>query len=87
VHQIGRGIKDGQEVITLDPEIYVGLERAKDTISVEGRPSVNLTIEGVHGDIATAAIVVNATPRVVDALPGLVTMADLPLVCARWGQA
>lgn len=82
VHQIGRGIKDGQEVITLDLEICVGLEEAKDTISVEGRPSLKLTIEGVHGDIATAAMVVNAIPRVVDAPPGLVTMADLPLVCA-----
>ncbi len=83
LHQVGRGIKDGEEVITLDLEISVGLERAKDTISVEGRPSVKLTIEGVHGDMATAAMVVNATPRVVDAPPGLVTMADLPLVCAR----
>jgi len=82
VHQIGQGIKDGQEVITLDLEICVGLEGAKDTISVEGRPSVKLTIEGVHGDIATAAMVVNAIPRVVDAPPGLVTMADLLLVCA-----
>lgn len=81
VHQIGRGIKDGEEVITLDLEISVGLEEEKDTISVEGRPSVKLTIEGVHGDIATAAVVVNAIPRVVGAPPGLVTMADLPLVC------
>ena len=83
LHQVGRGIKGGEEVITLDLEISVGLERAKDTISVEGRPSVKLTIEGVHGDMATAAMVVNALPRVVDAPPGLVTMADLPLVCAR----
>ncbi len=82
VHQIGRGIKDGQEVITLDLEICVGLEGARDTISVEGRPSIKLTMEGVHGDIATAAMVVNAIPRVVDAPPGLVTMADLPLVQA-----
>jgi len=82
VHQIGRGIKDGQEVITLDLEICVGLEEARDTIYVEGKPSLKLTIEGVHGDMATAAVVVNAIPRVVDAPPGLVTMADLPLVYA-----
>lgn len=82
VHQVGRGIKDGQEVITLDLEISVGLEGVRDTICVEGRPSVKLTMEGVQGDIATAAMAVNAIPRVVDAPPGLVTMADLPLVCA-----
>jgi hypothetical protein len=33
-----------------------------------------------HGDIATAAMVVNATRRVVEAQPGLVTMKDLPMV-------
>ena len=32
---------------------------------------------GLHGDVATAAIVVNAIPRVLAAPPGLVTMADL----------
>jgi 4-hydroxy-tetrahydrodipicolinate reductase len=72
-------------VITLDLEMFVGLEEENDTISVEGKPSLKLTVEGVQGDIATAAMVVNAIPRVVDAPPGLVTMADLPLVCARWG--
>jgi hypothetical protein len=36
--------------------------------------------EGTHGDIATAAIVVNAARRVVEAPPGLLTMKDLPIV-------
>ncbi len=40
---------------------------------------------GVHGDQATAAIVVNAIPRVVAADPGLLTMADLPVVAAWLG--
>ena len=34
---------------------------------------------GIHGDIATAAMVVNSIPKVLDAAPGLRTMADLPL--------
>ena len=35
---------------------------------------------GVNGDIATAAIVVNAARRVIEAPPGLLTMKDLPLI-------
>jgi len=35
---------------------------------------------GVAGDSATAAITVNAIPKVMGARPGLLTMHDLPLV-------
>jgi hypothetical protein len=42
---------------------------------------VRMTIAGgLHGDIATAAIVVNAVPSVIRAAPGLASMADAPLV-------
>jgi 4-hydroxy-tetrahydrodipicolinate reductase len=34
---------------------------------------------GVHGDIATASIVVNAIPRILQAPPGLRTMRDMVL--------
>ena len=34
---------------------------------------------GIHGDIATASIVVNSIPQVLAAAPGLHTMRDLPL--------
>ena len=37
---------------------------------------------GTNGDIATAAMLVNSIRRVVDAPPGLMTMKDLPMVCA-----
>jgi hypothetical protein len=35
---------------------------------------------GLHGDIATAAIAVNAVPSVMRAVPGLASMAEVPLV-------
>jgi len=38
--------------------------------------------EDTHGDIATAAMVVNSVHRVIDAPSGLVTMKDLPVVSA-----
>ena len=34
---------------------------------------------GIHGDVATASIVVNSIPKVIGAMPGLHTMRDLPL--------
>jgi len=34
---------------------------------------------GIHGDVATASIVVNSIPKVLAAPPGLHTMRDLPL--------
>jgi 4-hydroxy-tetrahydrodipicolinate reductase len=34
---------------------------------------------GVHGDIATAAIVANSIPRILASPPGLRTMRDLAL--------
>jgi 4-hydroxy-tetrahydrodipicolinate reductase len=52
---------------------------ARDDIELRGRPPVHMTIEGgVAGDTATAAVVVNAARRVLDARPGLITMLDLP---------
>ena len=38
---------------------------------------------GIHGDLATAAIVVNALPLLVAARPGLLTMMDMPVVSCR----
>ncbi len=82
IRQIGRGFKDGKEVITLDLRMYMGAEDYYDHIVIEGRPGIDLTIrDGLPGDMATAAIVVNSIPRVIDAEPGLMTMKDLPLIC------
>jgi hypothetical protein len=33
----------------------------------------------VHGDIATASIVVNSLPKIREVLPGLHTMRDMPI--------
>jgi len=34
---------------------------------------------GIHGDVATVALVVNSIPKVLEAAPGLQTMRDLAL--------
>jgi 4-hydroxy-tetrahydrodipicolinate reductase len=55
-------------------------EEEMDTIRITGTPNLEVTLQGTNGDVATAAIVVNAIPRVREAGPGLVTMRDLPIV-------
>lgn len=81
VKQIGRGIRSGEEVITMDFQAYLGAPESFDAVYITGTPNLEVVIKnGTHGDIATAAIVVNAARRVIAAPPGLLTMLDLPLV-------
>lgn len=83
VRQVGKGIKAGEEVITLDFAASVGAPESYDAVYINGTPDMEVVIKGgTHGDIATAAIVVNSAQRVVQAAPGLVTMKDIPLVTA-----
>lgn len=79
VHQAGAGTAAGRQVITLEFRAAVGLGESWDAVSIDGVPPVEVRIGGgVHGDLGTAAIVVNAIRRVAAAAPGLVTMKDLP---------
>ena len=59
-------------------EMYAGAENARDEITLEGTPQLKMVIPGgTPGDIATAALVVNSIPRVMDSAAGLVTVKDL----------
>jgi len=80
LRQTGWGKKDGEAVITLELEIRLGADETGDRVIIEGHPALEMTIRGVHGDIATAAIVLNAIPSLLTSPPGLRTMIDLPLV-------
>lgn len=81
VHQIARGYIGEREVITLELRMYVGATDPQDTVEIDGDPPLRMTIEGgIHGDIATAAIAVNAIGSIRKAEPGLLSMTDVPLV-------
>jgi 4-hydroxy-tetrahydrodipicolinate reductase len=77
VHQTISG--KGKINVSLELRMYVGAEDvAADRVIIKGVPDVELTIkDGVHGDRATAAMVVNSIPRVVSARPGVLTMDDI----------
>jgi hypothetical protein len=80
VHQIARGLANGQEKVYMELQMYVGAGDPRDTIELRGEPSLSLTIPGgTHGDTATAAVVVNTIPAILDAPAGLRTMRDLPV--------
>lgn len=78
--QDGVGYRAGKAIITLHMEAYLGAPESYDAVRVVGSPPLSMKIAGgVHGDVATASIVVNSIPKVLGASPGLHTMRDLPL--------
>jgi hypothetical protein len=80
VHQIARGLAKGKELVYLELQMYVGAQDPADTITLSGHPNISLTIPGgSHGDIATASVVVNTIPAILDAPAGLRTARDLPI--------
>ena len=83
VKQIGKGMKNGEEVISLIFVAAVGQPEPRDRVIIDGDPKIDTTIkDGINGDIATCAITVNSIPTVVNAKPGLRTMADIePVSC------
>jgi hypothetical protein len=78
--QDGIGYKDGQALITLHMEAYLGAPETYDAVIIEGSPALHVkALGGFHGDTATAAITANSIPKVIAAPPGLHTMLSLPL--------
>jgi hypothetical protein len=79
VHQVARGIASGAEKIFMELKMYVGAKDPADTVTLIGEPNITLTVPGgTHGDIATAAVSVNAIPVILAAAAGLRTARDLP---------
>ncbi len=78
--QDGIGYRNGLPVITLHMEAYLGAPESFDSVRITGSPALTMKIAGgVHGDIATASIVVNSLPKILEVPPGLHTMRDMPI--------
>jgi 2,4-diaminopentanoate dehydrogenase len=85
--QDGIGYRKGRPAIRLHMEAYLGAPDTYDAVEIEGSPALSMKLAGgIHGDIATAAIVVNSIPKVIEAPPGLHTMRDMPLPSFFPGQ-
>jgi hypothetical protein len=80
IRNIGRGYRGQKLAILLHLEMYVGAKDSKDKVVIKGNPNMEFVVEGgTPGDTATAAMVVNAIPKVIEAKPGLLSMTDLRL--------
>jgi len=78
--QDGIGYREGGPAITLHMEAYLGAPESYDAVAIMGSPGISLKIAGgVHGDVATASMVVNSVPKILEVAPGLHTMRDMPL--------
>ena len=80
VIQTGAGFVGAEAKIALRLEAYLGAPESYDSVLIDGSPRLYSKIAGgVHGDIATASMVVNSIPAVLAAAPGFHTMRDLRL--------
>jgi 4-hydroxy-tetrahydrodipicolinate reductase len=86
-----KGYMDGKAVIHLihPQQVHPHLEDVQtgDYIEIKGEPDVNFSSgPEIPGGIGTIALAVNMIPQVVAGLPGLKTMADLPVPAAIMGD-
>jgi 4-hydroxy-tetrahydrodipicolinate reductase len=81
--QTGIGSEGGRERVRLVLHAYLGAPESYDEVEIDGSPPLRSRVMGgLPGDLATASVVVNSIPRVLEARPGLVTMKDLaPAYC------
>lgn len=78
--QDGIGYVDDKALITLHMEACLGAPESYDSVTILGSPGLEFKIVGgTQGDVATASLVINSIPKVLNARPGYQTMRDLPL--------
>jgi len=79
VRQVARAFADEKCVIHLEFQAAIGQADPHDRCVIDGEPPLDVVIPGgVHGDTATCAITLNSLPRLMEAAPGLHTMATIP---------
>ncbi|MEM1990600.1 MAG: hypothetical protein QW782_08215 [Candidatus Bathyarchaeia archaeon] len=86
IKQQAIGVINGKESIRLEFQAYLGAEEY-DAITIHGVPELRQKIQPcIHGDIGTVAIITNFIPKILSAPAGLLTMKDLPLPSAFFGE-
>ncbi|HYD01965.1 MAG TPA: hypothetical protein VEB22_12125 [Phycisphaerales bacterium] len=89
VRQVAVGTRGGKSVVTMVFQAAIGQTdpAPQDRVIIRGEPSIDVSFSGgVHGDIATSAMTLNAIPSLLNAPPGLHTSATVPLLhIARGG--
>ncbi len=77
---VGVGRKNGIQIVTLDFQAYAEAAPQYDEVIIDGIPKMHQRIEGgVQGDQGTIGMLLNLIPIVINEVPGLKTMKDLPV--------
>ncbi|MGD9688958.1 MAG: hypothetical protein AB7K52_01615 [Phycisphaerales bacterium] len=80
VRQVANGFARGKRVLRFVFQAAIGQKDPEDRVIVRGEPDVDLVLNGgVHGDIGTSSITINAIPSLLAAPAGLHTMLSIPL--------
>lgn len=78
IDQTAIGTMGGEEKVRLNLQIFAGAPNPVDEVSLRGVPDVRIKVPGgIHGDIATPAIAVNSSQKVLQESPGLLTLLDI----------
>ncbi len=82
VRQVANGYSGGRRVLRFVFQAAIGQKdpAPEDRVIVNGEPGIDMAIRGgVHGDVATSSITINAIPSLLAAPAGLHTMMSVPL--------
>jgi 2,4-diaminopentanoate dehydrogenase len=80
VRQVARGWVDGRARLLLEFQAAIGQAEPYDRVRLDSDPPLDLWMRGgVHGDRATSALLLNCLAPLLDAAPGLASMATIRL--------
>jgi 4-hydroxy-tetrahydrodipicolinate reductase len=78
IDQVAVVVVDGVERVRLHLQMAVGIGPSRDDVWLTGEPDLHLSVpDGLHGDLATAAALVNTIGIIRHAEPGLRVMSEL----------
>ncbi len=85
MRQVARCFSAGRECVGLEVLFYVGAPEPKDQILIKGLTDIDVTIkDGIAGDQATVAILINAIAPTLAAKPGLLTPTGKSIAEISW---
>jgi 4-hydroxy-tetrahydrodipicolinate reductase len=85
MRQIARSFRGGNEYVKLEVLFYIGAPEPKDQILIKGKPDIDVTIkDGIAGDQATVAILINSILPTLEAKSGLLTPTGKSVADIKW---
>ena len=85
MRQVVRCLSKGNECVWLEVGFFVGAMEPKDQIVIKGMTDIDVTIkDGIAGDQATVAILINAIAPILEAKPGLLTPTGKSIAEITW---